>query len=79
MTDTRYEVKVRPARVGYLSAVDKIVTEGRWSDGEPIEMRWTPVPTYWRPTRAWALAVARRKQQRLTAHEQRTNAWRTSA
>lgn len=76
--DTRYEVVVRPARWGHLADVDKVTTCGSWGDGEPWEMRWEPRPTYWRPTRAWALSRAQRKQRRLTAHEQRLAAWGTA-
>lgn len=73
--DTRYEVEARPARFGHLAAVDRITTTGYSVSGHPYELHWTPRPTYWRPTRAWAIAVARRKQRRLTAHEQRTSGW----
>jgi len=38
-----------------------------WDDDEFDEMTWSPEPSYWRPTKRWALARACRKKTKLEA------------
>lgn len=76
MTENRYGVKVRPCRVGHLASVSKetLLTA---PDLEPWWMGWSPEPSYWRPTEAWAIRRARRKRLRLEQADARCNAVRS--
>lgn len=71
MDKNKYTVKIQPARVGFISSVGKKTLLYIPGDTEEFWMGWSPEPTYWRPTEAWAIRRAARKQRRLIAQDHR--------
>lgn len=71
-----YSVQVRPRRVGWTSALHIQTDVG--DPGEPWWMIIEPIPTWWRPTEAWANRRALRELARIKQEEtrRRAEAWR---
>lgn len=66
----RYTVTVQPVRIGWVSKVPK-KTLMTWPD--KFWIGWTPEPTFWRPTKNWAINRAERKRRCLIASDAREN------
>lgn len=72
----RYSVKVRPCQVGHLASVSKETLLDA-SGMDPWWMGWSPEPSFWRPTEAWAIRRAQQKRLRLERADARRNAVRS--
>ncbi len=78
----RYTVSVRPARFGYVSAVAKktqhvLPDDPKTGIPETYELGWGPEPSYWIPTKNWAIDRAERKRRTLMAQDKRRSSWKT--